>query len=202
MKFNTNLAKTVAIITLAVLLIFSLALNIFIITIFEIKDLESFKQVLLCRELVESMSQLDNTDVDAPTDTVVDAEKPDTEIKIPEAAAPEDAEVIYNENGITISFVGQETGLMGPSLKFFVENDTDQTLDICLTNIYIDGIQAEYTGMYCNKLGAGKKAYETLTIWEDDYEGFPSVVEFVVQIQDPETWNIITETDAMYLCLD
>jgi hypothetical protein len=194
-----KLVKTIAIITLSVMLTLSLSLNVFIITLLEIKDVDSFKQVLLCRELIDSMSQLDDTTAGESTDKV---ETPDTEVKVPEAEAPEDAEVIYNENGIKISFVAQELGLMGPSLKFFVENNTDQTLDICLTNIYIDGIQAEYTGMYCNELAAGRKAYETLTLWESDYEGFPSVIEFVVKIQNPETWDTIVETDRMYICLD
>jgi hypothetical protein len=194
-----KLVKTIAIITLSVMLTLSLSLNVFIITLLEIKDVDSFKQVLLCRELIDSMSQLDDTTAGESTDKV---ETPDTEVKVPEAEAPEDAEVIYNENGIKISFVAQELGLMGPSLKFFVENNTDQTLDICLTNIYIDGIQAEYTGMYCNELAAGRKAYETLTLWESDYEGFPSVIEFVVKIQDSTSWNTIVETKPMYLCLD
>jgi hypothetical protein len=194
-----KLVKTIAIITLSVMLTLSLSLNVFIITLLEIKDVDSFKQVLLCRELIDSMSQLDDTTAGESTDKV---ETPDTEVKVPEVEAPEVAEVIYNENGIKISFVAQELGLMGPSLKFFVENNTDQTLDICLTNIYIDGIQAEYTGMYCNELAAGRKAYETLTLWESDYEGFPSVIEFVVKIQNPETWDTIVETDRMYICLD
>jgi hypothetical protein len=153
----------------------------------EIKDVESFKQVLLCRELLK-MNQFGDTD------------KPNTENKIPEV--PKNAEVIYNENGVKIYFIGQELGLMGPSLKFLVENNTNQILDIKLTNLYIDGFQAEYTGMYCNELAAGKKAYETMTLWENGCETFPSVIEFVVQIQNSTTWNTIVETKPMYLCLD
>ena len=94
---------------------------------------------------------------------------------------------------------------MGPSLKFYVENNTNQTLDICLTDIYIDGFKAELSGMYCSELGAGKKAYESLTLWESDYEDFsefPSVIEFVIKIQDSASWNTLVETDRMYICLD
>ncbi len=201
-----KLAKTIIIMVLSVLLAISIFFNIFITTILEIKDVESFKQVLLCRELIESMNQLSDTDnngkVDVPSSDLVDTESPDAEIPSTSNKAPADASVIYNENGVKISFVEQELGLMGPSLKFYVENNTDQALDICLTNIYIDGIQAEYTGMYCNELAAGRKAYETITLWESDYEGFPSVIEFVVKIQDSDTWNTIVETEPMYLCLD
>lgn len=197
-----KLAKTIAIVALSVMLTLSLSLNIFILTIFEIKDVESFKQVLLCRELMNSFGQLGNTDtdVDNSADITVDHDVPGTEIKVPEAEAPKDAQVIYNENGVKISLVSQEITLFGPALEFFVENNTDQTLDIYLTDIYIDGIQADFTGMYCSELAADRKAYETLFL--DDCETFPSVIEFVVQIQDPDTWTTIIETDRMYLCLD
>ena len=203
-----KLVKTIAIITLSVMLTLSVSLNIFIITLLEIEDVDSFKQVLLCRELMDSMSQLqgDAENTGKPVDTT-QPETPNTETEIPNIIdkAPTDAEVIYNENGVKISYVEQELGLMGPSLKFYVENNTDQTLDICLTNIYIDGFKAEYCGMYCSELGAGKKAYESLTLWESDYEDFsefPSVIEFVVKIQDSTSWNTLVETEPMYICLD
>jgi hypothetical protein len=168
----------------------------------EIKDVKSFKQVLLCRELIDSMDQLseDTTNTDKP-------ETPNIETTVPEVQTKEPNEemIIYNEKGVKISYVAQELGLLGPSLKFFVENNTDQTLDVCLTDIYIDGFKADLSGMYCSSLGAGKKAYESLTLYEFEYEDFsdfPSVIEFVVKIQDSTSWNTIVETKPMYLCLD
>lgn len=195
-----KLAKTIIIVALSVMLALSVSLNIFIFTIFEIKDVDSFKQALLCRELFESLSQLGDTDTDYSDDITVDTDAPSTEIKVPEAEVPEEAKVIYDENGVKISLVSQELTLFGPALEFFVENNADQTLDIYLTDIYIDGIQAEFTGMYCSELAAGRKAYETLHL--DGCETFPSVVEFVVQIQDPDTWYTIVETEPLYLCLN
>jgi hypothetical protein len=197
-----KLAKTIAIITLSVLLAISAFFNIFITSMLEIKDVKSFKQVLLCRELIESMGQLseDTTNTDKP-------ETPNVETPVPEVQTKEPNEemIIYNANGVKISYVAQELGLMGPSLKFYVENNTNQTLDICLTDIYIDGFKADLSGMYCSSLGAGKKAYESLTLYEFEYEDFsdfPSVIEFVVKIQDSTSWNTIVETKPMYLCLD
>ena len=197
-----KLVKTITIITLSVLLAISAFFNIFITSMLEIKDVKSFKQVLLCRELIDSMGQLsgDTTNTDKP-------ETPNIETTVPEVQTKEPNEemIIYNENGVKISYVAQELGLMGPSLKFYVENNTNQTLDICLTDIYIDGFKADLSGMYCSSLGAGKKAYESLTLYEFEYEDFsdfPSVIEFVVKIQDSTSWNTIVETKPMYLCLD
>lgn len=197
-----KLVKTIAIITLSVLLAISAFFNIFITSMLEIKDVKSFKQVLLCHELIDSMGQLseDTANTDKP-------ETPNIETTVPEVQTKEPNEemIIYNENGVKISYIAQELGLLGSSLKFFVENNTDQTLDVCLTDIYIDGFKADLSGMYCSSLGAGKKAYESLTLYEFEYEDFsdfPSVIEFVIKIQNSETWNIIVETKPMYLCLD
>lgn len=203
-----KLVKTIAIITLSVMLIISMALNIFIFTMFEIKDAESFKQALLCKELLDSFGQLGSTDTN--TNVSVDTTQPgnpNTENTVPEVQTkePNKEMIIYNANGVKISFVAQEIGLMGPSLKFYVENNTNKTLDIYLTDVYLDGFKAEFVGMYCDELGAGKKAYESLTIYEYEYEDFsdfPSIIEFVVKIQDTATWNTIVETEPMYLQLD
>lgn len=197
--------KTIAIIALSVLLVFSLSLNIFIFSMFEIKDAESFKQALLCKELLESFNQ-SATIVDRPNNSnQQDSSNTDTTVPDVQIKEPTKDMIIYNANGVKISFVAQEIGMMGPSLKFYVENNTNQTLDICLTDIYIDGYKAEFVGMYCDELAAGKKAYESLTMWESDYEDFsdfPSVIEFVVKIQDSASWNTIVETEPMYLQLD
>jgi hypothetical protein len=197
-----KLAKTITIITLSVLLAISAFFNIFITSMLEIKDVKSFKQVFLCRELMNSFGQLSNTDttVGDSADTTIDTDVPSTEIKVPEAEAPENAEIIYNENGVKISLVSQELTLYGPKLKFFIENNTDRALTIQLTDLYIDGLQSGSVYMYCGDLSANRKAYETIDLY--DYETFPSVIEFVVEISDPDTYDTIIKTDRMYLCLD
>jgi hypothetical protein len=197
-----KLVKTIAIITLSVLLAISAFFNIFITSMLEIKDVKSFKQVLLCRELMNSFGQLGNTDttVGDSADTTIDTDVPSTEIKVPETEAPKDAQVIYNENGVKISLVSQELTLYGPKLKFFIENNTDRALTIQLTDLYIDGLQSGSVYMYCGDLSANRKAYETIDLY--DYETFPSVIEFVVEISDPDTYDTIIKTDRMYLCLD
>lgn len=194
-----KLAKTIVIIVLSVLLVLSLSFNIFILTILEIKDATSFKQVMLCRELINSGLVSDGCD-DACTNDCVSNTPP-----FASNTTPSNAKTIYNENGIKVLFVEQESSLLGPSIKFYLENNTSNTLDIYLTNIYIDGYKAEYCGMYCSNLGAAKKAYESLTLWEACYEDFtyrPSVVEFCIKVQDSESCYTIVETKPMYLCLD
>jgi hypothetical protein len=210
-----KLAKTIIIIVLSVLLAFSAFFNIFIMTVLEIKNVESFKQVLLCRELINSTSQLLDTE-DTSVEETPNTEPSDTEKPIPETPETElltNTEVpvepctVYDEEGIKITFVEQEIGPMGCTLKFYIENNTKYTLDICLTDVYIDGFKAEYCGVYCSGLEAGKKSYETLVLWEADYEDFtefptlPSVVQFAVKVKDPAARNILVETAPIHLCL-
>ena len=200
-----KLVKTITIMVLSMLLAISLFFNIFITSMLEIKDAKSFKQVLLCRELVNSMSQPseDTANKNETVDTYPEISAPET--TKPTNKIPVDASTIYNENGVKIMLVEQELGLLGPSLKFYIENNTNKTLDIRLTDVYIDGFKADYSSLYCDNLGAGKKAYDSLTMWESDFEEyteFPSVVQFVVMIQDSESWNVIAETEHINICLD
>lgn len=214
-----KLAKTIIIIVLSVLLAFSVFFNIFIMTVLDIKNVESFKQVMLCRELVNSVGQLSDTEDSAITETP-DTEPTETEPVETEPSIIEVIEtdildynnnvepcIVYDAEGIKITFVEQDLGPMGLTLKFYIENNTKYTLDICLTDVYIDGFKAEYCGVYCSGLAAGKKSYETLTLWEADYEDFtefptfPSVVQFVVKVKDPAARNILVETAPIHLCL-
>ena len=220
-KVNTNKVKTIVIMVLSVMLTLTLAFNIFILTIFEIKDVKSFKQVLLCRELVDSMNPLDQSPTE-DTDSL-----PDTSIKIPEDTSatndiPTEAKVVYNANNIKITYIKQEEGLLGPSLKFYIENNTfvtshqlanvennsDHAVDINFTNVFINDWLSDMSGGYCSELASGKRAYASLTLWESDYSEFtdkPEKIEFTINIvnyTDSGTWSSIEESDPICIILN
>ena len=206
-KVNTNKVKTIVIMVLSVMLTLTLAFNIFILTIFEIKDVKSFKQVLLCRELVDSMNPLDQSPTE-DTDSL-----PDTSIKIPEDTSatndiPTEAKVVYNANNIKITYIKQEEGLLGPSLKFYIENNSDHAVDINFTNVFINDWLSDMSGGYCSELASGKRAYASLTLWESDYSEFtdkPEKIEFTINIvnyTDSGTWSSIEESDPICIILN
>lgn len=194
-----KLAKTIIIMVLAVLLALSVSLNIFILTIFGVKDVASFKQVLLCKELLDSFS---NTEVEtqeaedtAPEDTGVPDQ--DTEIST--------ASFTYSNDWIKVIQLKQTAGLMGPGIKFELENISTESVLISFREIYIDGYKADLSGLYCECLDPGMKAIEELTLWESDWEDFtskPREVQFIIEVCDPNSLGTLECSSAFTITLD
>lgn len=193
---NNNLLKTISIITLSVLCALSVIFNIFMLTVFEIKDITSFKQVLLCRELLNSVSQSIDDGFIQDSDAETSGNSTQKE--------PTKGKVIFTEDNVKITYVGQESGLLGPGLKFLIENNSTKAIDISFTYVYIDGYVAALSGGYCDSLAANKKAYATLTLWESDYEeftDFPTNVEFVIKLINPESFTTIKQSGLIQITL-
>lgn len=207
-----KLFKFIMVVAISILLVLSVALNIFVFTIFEINDTESFKQVLLCRELVESLNQLSNptvdTTVDETTDEIVSDSanteaEPETE---PETEAPVETatknSIIYEDSNVKITYVKQELSLLGPTLKFCVENKTTEAIDVSFNDVYIDGYMVDFCSIYVNALAGNRQSFENLYIYESDYKdftAFPSMVEFTIKVKDTETWYDLAESEPIYI---
>lgn len=182
-----KLAKTIIIMILSVLLALSISLNIFILTIFGIKDLQSFKQVLLCKELLDSFTSMSSPEATPPEAT------PD--VSTPEADASTE-EVFYQDEYVIIRKLKQETGLLGPTVVFSVENISTYPVLISFKDVYIDGYKADLSGLYCECLDPGMKAIEDFTLWKSDYEDFtskPKEVHFIIDIMDPHNFVSLVE---------
>lgn len=201
-----KIGHVIAITVLAALLVMSIVFSIFAFVILDINDAESFRQTIICQEFMKSMSELSedtSSDTDSeppvvePEDTIVDSDLPN--------ATPVEPMVIYDANNVLVTYVDQELGLVGPTLKFYVENNCDRAITLEFTEVYIDGYIAELSGGICDSLAPGKKAYVSLTLWEVDYEDFtdfPETTEFVVRLIDPDSWYILVESDSIHINLN
>lgn len=207
-----KLAKTIIICVLSCLLTLSVALNIFTYTIFEIHDVESFKQVLFSKELLDSFTSIGNGSEDTSEDIIIDSSNNNSEPdQTLDQQEPEEdtnklikGDIIFDEGNILITFVEQSEGLLGPSFKFCVENKTNKSINVSFTDLYIDGFMAEVSGGSIQQLESGKKAFIDVTIWEMEYEDFtnePEQVEYIIRIWDPETWAdiIVSDKQVIYL---
>lgn len=207
-----KLAKTIIICVLSCLLTLSVSLNIFTYTIFGIHDVESFKQVLFSKEILDSFTSIGNGSEDTSDDSTIDSSNDGSESdQTPEQQEPEvdtnklvKGDIIFDEGNILITFVEQSEGLLGPSFKFCVENKTDRSINVSFTDLYIDGFMADISGGSTQQLEPGKKAFIDVTIWEIDYEDFtddPEQVEYIIRIWDPETWAdiIVSDKQTLYL---
>ena len=197
---------SVVITLLAMSLVVSFACNKFVLNVLNITDVESFRDAIIAQELVESLRQSSgtdtNTNINTPntdTSTNTDSEVPD--INKPTVESVPGDTVIYEDSYAKITYVKQESSIFGPTIKFLVESKATKAIDVSFTNVHIDGFMADLCGIYVHNLEPEKKSFETLYIYESDYEdftSFPSVIEFNIIIRDAETWDDLGESQVIY----
>lgn len=175
----------------------SLFFNIFFLSMFGAWTPDGFKKALLGKELVDAF-----TNVEVPDTTPPDT-NPDTEVEVPDNSfGIKEGEVVYSENGITITYMKQEEGLLGPRFKFFVENNYSHTIYVAARNVYIDGILADLSGGSQSDIEVGKKAFLEISLWSLDYEEYtdcPTKVEFDILIMHDDNWETLFEINDIVL---
>lgn len=203
-----RLGKVIAIMVLSVLLALSTFFNIFFLTIFGIKDAESFKKALFSKELLDGLTEvteeLTDTDVDADTsdDTVEDVPQQSDSTSNTDDTLTEE-EIVFTSNGVTVTYLKQETSIFGPAFKFRIENNSDDTISVSFTDVYVDGYLVDLTGGGVYDLAPNKKAFATLTVFETDYEEFtnaPSCIEYTIKIMNSDL-TTIAESETKQLTI-
>lgn len=195
-----KLAKTIIIIVLAVLLTLSTFVNIFIFNILEITDVESFKQVLLCRELMESLGFIEGS-IETPAEVTTEEELLEP---VPEISSSSGQAFTYSNAWIKVTKLKQSAGFTGPAISFEIENLSAEPVLISFREVYIDGYKADLSGLYCECLDPGMKAIEDLTLWESDWEAFtnkPSEVQFIIEVCDPSTLGTLERSSTLVITL-
>ena len=193
--------KIIMLCVLSSILTLSLFFNIFFLTIFGAWTPDGFKKALLGNEIINAFTNLEE-EVETPTDDPV--------VEVPDTTPPDtdsgfgikEGEVVYSENGITITYMKQEEGLLGPKFKFFVENNYSHTIYVAARNVYIDGILADLSGGSQSDIEVGKKAFLEINLWSSDYEGYtdcPTKVEFDLLIMHDDNWETLFEIDDIVL---
>lgn len=198
--------KIIMLCVLSSLLTLSLFFNIFFLTIFGAWTPDGFKEALLGTESVHNREEVE-TPTDDPIVAVPDTTPPDTnpdiEVEVPDTSfGIKEGEVVYSENGITITYMKQEEGLLGPRFKFFVENNYSHTIYVAARNVYIDGILADLSGGSQSDIEVGKKAFLEINLWSSDYEDYtdcPTKVEFDILIMHDDNWETLFEINNIVL---
>lgn len=191
---SRNLGYIIAIAALSALLAISIFLNIFICSVLGISNGESFGQLLLAKELVTELDNLnteqDSGSVQEPGTIIPDTTPPTTSEPDTDKPGVEQS-LSYSNDFIKVEFIKQTTGLLGPTLRFEVENRSDRVVTISFTDVYIDGYQASLSGGYCDELAAGKKAFVELTLWQSDWEDFtswPQEISFIIKTIESDSY--------------
>ena len=193
-----KLAKTIIIMALSVLLVLSLSYNIFINIIFEINNIDDIKQIMICRELWESLNSIE-PDEESTNTSNPDIIEPSTNIPTTEYD-----KVIFHDEYVKITYTGYEkNNILGPKLNFLIENDSDKNISVSFVDVAINGFAMDLSGGYQGSIRPGNKAVSSITILESEYEEYIEnieYVEFIVHVYDNEKY--VTIIDSNVICIN
>lgn len=210
---NIKLWKLIVLAILGVILTVSLTFNIFFTSLFGIHDSDSFKQALLSKEILNDLVNVGNSDTtedNLSTDSVDDLLTTDNQANNNSSNNDTDTnnklqkgEIVFQKEGVTITFVKQESGLLGPSFIFMVKNESDIYVNVSFTDLYLDDFLLEISGGSTFNVAPGKTATVELNLWESEYEDFidsPQKLDYVIRLWNSETWDdIARENKIIYL---
>lgn len=112
---------------------------------------------------------------------------------------------VYNEGGIRIVSKGlsDDVEVFGPSMLFYIENNTEQSVMIQTTGVSVNGFMID--AVLSEDVGAGKKAISALTFMSTSLEenGVTEVtdVELSFNIIDPATLQTTTTSSPIQITL-
>lgn len=169
---------------LAVLLVVSLAINIFVLAGFRIVNSNTYTQA-------NNVSQ--NANNEAQNESENENKKPEknkhnkhNKHNSAEGTSTEETEeeaireLVYQDKNITVTYCGIKEDSAELTYLFEIENTSDKTLNISFDNLLINGQRVYISGLTCEKLLPGSV----------DTEDF--VVKEVDDILDPEAENEFT----------
>jgi hypothetical protein len=194
---NIKLWKLIVLAVLIVILTVSLTFNIFFTNMFGIHDSDSFKQALLSKEILNGLVNVGDSDDIENNLSNNSSNNTDTNNEL------QKGEIVFQKERVTITFVRQESGLLGPSFIFMVKNELDIYVNVSFIDLYLDDFLLEISGGNTFDIAPGKSATIELKLWESEYEDFvdsPQKLEYVIRLWDSETWNdIARENKIIYL---
>lgn len=147
--------------------------------------------------VVELSFHIFDTDTwDAIVDTDVITVTVDDSISVEKA----DATVIYDANGITVSYVGVNIDeIWGTEFDFIVENNGEETFTVHADNVSIDGVM--HDGSLYAEVAAGKYANESMSFIGDDLPEEMSELEFTIRITN-SNYETVAESDPIKVAIN
>jgi hypothetical protein len=188
--------------------------NKFIFAVLDVTDAESFRNVVVSQEIVKSLQQSSTDNSDTETGMGEQSGVLTPEADIIETVTPGDNDssevenelskgtVIYEDGYVKVTYIKQELSIFGPTVKFLIESECSNVIDVSFTDVHVDGYMADLCGIFVSELKPDKKAFETLYLYESNYENFtsfPSMVEFTIKVQDSESWMDLSESQTIYI---
>lgn len=109
-------------------------------------------------------------------------------------------EILFNQNGISITLIGFEEGYFGIDMKLLVENTTDKEIYLSLQKIVVNGYSMQEAYIY-GSVDPDAKLNTELSFDEEEFAlcGIDEIVdiEMIIEISDSETWDAIVVSDTI-----
>jgi len=109
--------------------------------------------------------------------------------------------VAYDADGVkvVVKKLNSSESFWGADVYLYIENNTEKDITIQARDVDINGFMVEPA--FSSDVGAGKKAFDTMTFMEEDLtnNGITDItdLEFKLHIFDTETWDTIKDTDSI-----
>ena len=139
---------------------------------------------------------------DADTyDTIVDTDTITVTVDESVSSEKANATVVYESNGIKVSYAGiEEDEIWGTEFNFVIENSGSETYAIVADNISIDGVM--HDGTLYAEVAAGKYANESMSfIGDDTIPEDMSKLEFTIRITN-SNYETVAESDPIQIDLN
>lgn len=138
-----------------------------------------------------SKESKDNTTADESTEAPTEAEPP----------TEDESKVIYDENGIKITYKGTEDGFASKDIKLLIENNSDKNYTVQERDLTVNGFVVMAT--ISADIPAGKKANDEIKILESSLEENEITdienVEFYFHIFNSDDWTDDFDSDIITL---
>lgn len=107
--------------------------------------------------------------------------------------------VLYNSNGIKITYAGIGDGYIGKELTFLIENNSSEPICVQTRDDSVNGYMVY--GIMSTEVQVGKKANGTLTYMSSELEknGISEIeeIELYFHIFNNDTWDTIVDTEIV-----
>ena len=110
--------------------------------------------------------------------------------------------VLYDANGVKITYKGIETDMYGDiNIKLLIENNTAKTIIVYNRDTSVNGFMID--GFLSSEITAGKKANASLSLWksyldENEIESV-EILETAFVVEDNDTWDTLFSTDTVVI---
>lgn len=118
--------------------------------------------------------------------------------------APEESTVIYDKDGIKISYIGLSQGSEKAKINLLIENDSDKGRMIQARDFSINGFMANE--IFSADVAAQKKCYDSIDVYNRELEENKITeikdIEFHFIIAESDNWSQRTESEAVKITVN